>query len=186
MRGSFLNAIGKYFSNCFHQHGKRLLLDGNCIANSISQKSFSKKTQAFINDLKIRDLMHHSLPSIDANELIIDSLKSFQHPFKMAVLILENTTVVGSLKLVDVIANLNACKDLKSGFCSEVSIRCIMNDVFVPLEYDSCLSEVVIDILNCESLIHPVYDNGKLKGVIYKETILDILKIQMLEDAVLI
>lgn len=152
----------------------------------ISQNICSTKTQEFINDLKVCNLIHYSLPSIDANELIIDSLSYFRKPFKLSVLVMEDMKVVGTLRLLDVITNLNASRDLESGFCSIAPVRCLMNRVFVPLEFRSFLSDVMIDIMNCESPIHPVYDNDRLKGVLYKDTILDIVKFQMLEEAVLI
>lgn len=152
----------------------------------ISQNICSEKTQEFINDLKVCNLIHYSLTSIDANELIIDSLSYFRKPFKVSVLVMEDMKVVGTLRLLDVITNLNDSRDLESGFYSIAPVSCLMNRDFVSLEYRSFLSDVIIDIMNCESHIHPVYDNERLKGVLYKDTILDIVKLQMLEEAVLI
>lgn len=186
MKQSIIHKMRRYLTNCCSKQRDRIQTVESFPDYLISQNICSKKTQEFINDLKVRNLIHYSLPSIDANELIIDSLSYFRNPFKVSVLVMENFKVVGTLNLLDVITNLNASKDLNSGFCTISPVRCLMNRVFVPLEFQSYLSEVIIDLLNSESSIHPVYDRGRLKGVLYKDTILDIIKLQMLEEAVLI
>lgn len=184
MKASFAHFVSKYFSSCFHKQRSKILSDRIIKSSTISQTIFNEKTQEFINELKVKNLIHYTLPSVDANELIIDSLKSFQNPFKLSVLVMEEMNVVGTLHLSDVMANLKACNDLNTGFCSYAPVRSIMSRVFVPMEFYSPLADIIVDILNSESQIHPVYDKGRLKGVLYKDTILDIAKLQMLEEAV--
>jgi predicted transcriptional regulator len=185
MKNSLAYIFRKYFMN--HFRGKYNYADEYKMDRSlIRQNTFSRKALQFLSDIKVKDLVIYDLPIINANEVIIDSLKFFQSPFKLAVLVKEGTGVVGTLNLKDVIVNLNTCQDLKSGFCWDVPVRCIIGRVFVPLETDAFISDTVVDLLNCNSLIHPVYEHGILKGILQKESILDLLKIQMLEEAVLI
>jgi predicted transcriptional regulator len=185
MKNSIGNIFKKYFTDHFRSKNSYLAED-EMESLLIRQNIFSRKTLQFLSDIKVKNLVHYDLPIINTNEVIIDSLRSFQNPFKLSVLVEEDEVVVGTLNLKDVIINLNACQDLKSGFCRDVPIRCIMGRVFVPLEINAFISETVVDLLNCSSLIHPVYDHGKLRGILKKESILDLLKIQMLEEAVLI
>ncbi len=122
---------------------------------------------------------------VSTNEQIRDCLDVFLHPFKMSVLVLNNkkSEVVGILSLQDIIAHLKISFDLKSMDCPDFAVKYIMDTNFVPLEYGLPVSKIFVDILNCECPIHPVYDRTKLVGVLHKETILDMLKVQMLEEA---
>ncbi len=182
MKDSFTNIFSKFISGCIYKPRKGI---NQGKSESLSfLKVRMGRTEDYFRELYVKNLFHYNLPSIDVNERIIDSLKFFQSPFKISLLVCEDKEVVGTLHLSDVITNLNASISLKSSFCSNVPVRCIMNREFVPLDYNLSLSDIVVDILNCECLMHPVYHNSYLKGVLHKETVLDIVKFQMLNEAI--
>ncbi len=154
----------------------------------VSQIILDANTIDFMHSLKVKDITDFHMHHVKTNESISDCLDKFLHPFKTSVLVVDDKDfeVMGVLNLKDVITHLNISLDLKSMSCPDFSVSFIMDTNFVPLEYDLPVSKIFVDLLNCECPIHPVYNRKKLSGALHKETILDILKVQMLEEALMV
>lgn len=184
MNDSFSNMFSKITSWSFNKlpRGKHFHISND--TPYFSEILLNNNVQNLFNEFKVKSLIQYNSPLIDANELIFDSLKAFQSPFKTSVLVCDDEVVVGTLNLSDVLTNLNVSIGIKSNIEFGNTVRCIMNKVFIPLDYNSSLSETLVDILNCESLVHPVYHNNCVKGVLHKETVLDIVKLQMLFETI--
>ncbi len=184
MKDSFSNMFSKITSWSFNKlhKGKQSRLGND--NPYFSEITLNNNVQNLFKEFKVKNLIQHDSPLIDANELVFDSIKAFQSPFKTSVLVCEGDVVTGTLNLSDVLSNLFVSFGIKSNIDYGNPVRCIMNRVFIPLDYNSSLSEILVDILNCESSIHPVYHKNCVKGVLHKETVLDIVKLQMLFDTI--
>jgi predicted transcriptional regulator len=183
MKDSILSNIKNLASKCYYKSLGEFMSMRTGRNSRFPKFILEGGKQNFINDLYIKNIVDYKIPSIDAHKQIINSLEVFLHPLKSSLLVYENNCVVGTLNLSDVIEILDTSIKINSSYCINSPVSCFMNRVFIALDFNSGLSEILVDILNSDNLIYPVYDNKSLKGVLHKDTILDIVKLQILEEA---
>ena len=186
MKHPLINKLQKLLSTLLFGKRENQKSIGALRFSPVSQFVLSPGSVAFINDLKVKDITVFDTGFVKSADQIVNCLDAFVSPFKTATLVKDgNGAVVGTLNLSGVLSHLKISFDLQSLSFPDFTVSCIMDNDFVPLEFDMPVSGIFVDILNCDCPIHPVYYNNTLKGILYKEMILDIIKFQMLEEALL-